>query len=138
MSFKDDNEFFLDGHLVVRPGFGCSHPDPEYWLKLKRQALLMANHCATCSYKGGEYDLHHRHYDNFGREKLDDVVILCRRCHKAVGASIEERRRIEHEPPKAKPEIAEVRQRPVTRAPIPVSAVAEPTQSRVKPLRTRQ
>lgn len=29
-------------------------------------------------------DVHHLTYDRFGREELDDLVLLCRDCHKEV------------------------------------------------------
>ena len=77
MSFKD--------HGTKRPR--RDHPNPIYWSKLRKRVLKKQNfECATCPATAEDYalDLHHRHYDNFGKEKLKDVVILCRMCHDSI------------------------------------------------------
>jgi 5-methylcytosine-specific restriction endonuclease McrA len=30
-------------------------------------------------------ELHHKHYHSLGREQLEDVELLCPKCHKAAG-----------------------------------------------------
>ena len=37
--------------------------------------------CRLCN-DGGLTDVHHRTYENLGREKPTDLITLCRRCHK--------------------------------------------------------
>ena len=52
-----------------------------HWLTIRRLALERAgNHCQTC---GGteNLDVHHNRYALY-EERLTDVVVLCRKCHK--------------------------------------------------------
>jgi hypothetical protein len=37
-------------------------------------------------------ELHHRHYDTWGNEGLEDVVLLCVSCHDAITSTIRSRR----------------------------------------------
>lgn len=89
VSNKQDGFLFISGRLATRPG--KEHPNPEYWKALKAQAVLRFNGmCGTCPSPG--VDLHHRHYDNFGNESIEDVIFLCRDCHRKVSESIWARR----------------------------------------------
>ena len=41
--------------------------------------------CAACRRlhaKPMQFNLHHRHYRNLGRERMHDLVLLCRPCHR--------------------------------------------------------
>ena len=49
-----------------------------WWKHYKR--LNKKNKCEKCGFRH-ELDLHHRNYDNIGREKENDTITLCRRCH---------------------------------------------------------
>lgn len=58
-----------------------------HWQNLR--AMVRArdrNACRTCWLKGTEavLDVHHRTYERVGCEWLDDLVLLCQDCHKAV------------------------------------------------------
>ena len=84
----------LDGHVIKRPA--ANHPAPEAWALLREQVLAeQHNYCATC-WKVADgsmvFDLHHRHYNNFGNEQREDVIILCRLCHDAITSRIREER----------------------------------------------
>lgn len=81
----------IDGYVVKRPA--GNHPDPMYWEILReyvrdRQRLQTGVvQCATCPcIEGGQhgFELHHKHYNNFGAEGLEDVVLLCVPCHDAI------------------------------------------------------
>lgn len=49
--------------------------------ELRTSRLRMAgNRCEECG-ANHALQLHHRHYNTLGREKIDDVVILCDQCH---------------------------------------------------------
>ena len=37
--------------------------------------------CQLCGRSDGLLDVHHNNYDNYGQEKLEDLVVLCRSCH---------------------------------------------------------
>jgi len=53
-----------------------------YWRTLKRQRLHAAGWCCeSCFRRTWPLDLHHVSYDRVGHESLDDVVVMCRRCH---------------------------------------------------------
>lgn len=42
--------------------------------------------CYVCSIKNVPFDLHHKTYRRLGRERLTDLVLLCRPCHEQVHA----------------------------------------------------
>lgn len=76
-------------------------PNLQQWAELKeaRRGLQRGKcgkvYCATCWRTEGEqypFDLHHRHYDNFGNEQIEDLVLLCRSCHEAITSRIRSER----------------------------------------------
>lgn len=79
----------IDGVLMKRP-YG-PHPDPRHWDAIcEDRRALQRNQCATCPASGERYRLecHHRHYDSWGKEQIEDVVILCEKCHEAITSRI--------------------------------------------------
>ena len=79
--------------ITKRPAL--EHPNPVYWAILRKIVIEEQNNrCATCWNTGEDVqlDLHHRHYNNFGSESREDVVILCRLCHDSITSSIRSRR----------------------------------------------
>lgn len=56
--------------------------------KLKKQGL---KRCYVCKYKE-KLHLHHRTYRRLGQELPDDLVCLCRRCHRKVHFIVKERK----------------------------------------------
>ena len=83
----------LDGRLVMRPA--KYHPDPEYWYGLRDLVILdQSNECGVCWRSGEHYkmELHHRHYDTWGEEGFEDVILLCVSCHDAITSVIRSRR----------------------------------------------
>lgn len=89
----------IDGNKVMRPS--VNHPRQSLWETLRE---ARAKHqtgedgmvcCGTCwrTYPSAAgLDLHHRHYNNFGNEKLEDVILLCRSCHDSITSRIREER----------------------------------------------
>lgn len=67
----------------------------EHWQKLRRRALEESKRasptnnifgrCMKCGYEPYKpiLQLHHLNYKHVGKETLDDVILLCPRCHKA-------------------------------------------------------
>ncbi len=56
----------------------------DHWIDMKNSALDAANHkCTLCCASREHYTLcvHHRSFDNLGRETLEDLVVLCADCH---------------------------------------------------------
>ena len=99
----------VDGVAIKRPT--GKQPNPEHWAILQQRRREIQNvdgkvHCGTCDdIEGGafRFELHHRHYDNFGNERIEDVILLCVPCHEAITARIRSKRyaagdmSIEHE-----------------------------------------
>lgn len=66
--------------------------DP-HWQQLKREAMERARaaspthnlhgRCERCGYEPWRpcLQLHHKTYENRGHETLDDVILLCPKCH---------------------------------------------------------
>lgn len=57
--------------------------DQARWEKLKKQVLSLYPRCRICKWDK-KLDLHHRHYDTFNFESPEDVLLICRRCHKLI------------------------------------------------------
>jgi hypothetical protein len=56
------------------------------WKKLKYRKLRSVGwKCERCGYKGykGQLHVHHKTYETKGSEDLNDLEVLCKRCHKA-------------------------------------------------------
>jgi hypothetical protein len=64
-----------------------SMPYAEYlktpeWNDTRKHALKRAGYrCQTCN-DAAPLDVHHRTYERLGRERINDIIALCRRCHK--------------------------------------------------------
>jgi len=57
---------------------------PE-WRARRVQALTRARYkCQMGSNHDAPLDVHHRSYDNYGCERPEDLVVLCRSCHQKV------------------------------------------------------
>ena len=76
----------INGRQAIRPT--SPHPDLGHWEVLRAQKLAeQGNACAACpndASSGYQLELHHRHYENWGKEKPEDVVILCSLCHEYI------------------------------------------------------
>lgn len=73
----------INGRRALRPS--ANHPNPGHWdslraLKLEEQGQACAC-CPNNMQSGYQLELHHRHYENWGKERPEDVVILCSLCH---------------------------------------------------------
>lgn len=66
----------------------------DIWKERADSARSRANgRCWTCNFKGA-LEVHHRTYDNVGRESPDDLVALCSPCHTAIHLVADQRRGI--------------------------------------------
>ena len=56
-----------------------------HWRRMKScVGTLVGNRCEACgreSEDGERLQLHHKHYKTVGRERLEDVELLCPECH---------------------------------------------------------
>lgn len=56
----------------------------KHWRTFREFALeKRGRKCEDCGKADGFFDIHHLTYENIGEEQLEDVLILCRTCHKA-------------------------------------------------------
>lgn len=55
------------------------------WQELRQQVLNRAGgRCENCGYqpwKPGTLQVHHRTYERVGHESMDDLIVLCPKCH---------------------------------------------------------
>jgi len=57
----------------------------KHWKHFSHEALIHFNHtCQLCNTKNEEMHVHHKTYENRGRETFNDVIVLCAKCHKIV------------------------------------------------------
>ena len=64
-----------------------NHMHSERWKDIKRTLRSkFGNRCQTCNDSGERFILHahHRTYERFGQERLEDLTLLCDCCHKKV------------------------------------------------------
>lgn len=66
MNAKEDYQNYLAG---------------KHWQEISKKVKQRAGYrCQVCD-SPLDLQAHHRRYDNRGRESLDDLICLCRRCH---------------------------------------------------------
>lgn len=54
----------------------------DHWQETRKNVLDSAdNRCQLCN-SNGELHVHHRTYDNLWYENLNDLIVLCKKCHK--------------------------------------------------------
>lgn len=73
----------------------CKHPDRAHERAWKDAILLRDKVCRRCNSHATSdetLDCHHVTYENFGCEKLEDGILLCRPCHEIV--TFEQRERL--------------------------------------------
>jgi hypothetical protein len=51
--------------------------DKKRKARLKRDGYM----CQKCGEKNKPLDVHHVTYDRFGKERIGDLISLCRKCH---------------------------------------------------------
>lgn len=56
--------------------------ETEHWKHFRAETLKFAQYkCQLCNSKDTELNVHHKNYDNVGRETFNDVIVLCKLCH---------------------------------------------------------
>ena len=84
--FSSIERLCLSQSVAVAQTFdGLSYRDylkTEHWQKTRQIALKLGKHeCKVCCSKK-HLDVHHRTYERKGCERQEDLVVLCRSCHK--------------------------------------------------------
>lgn len=52
--------------------------------KRERYFKLKGRYCRACLTRAGTLEVHHLSYDRLKRERLSDLVALCKPCHREV------------------------------------------------------
>jgi 5-methylcytosine-specific restriction endonuclease McrA len=68
---------------------GAKYMEQPEWQQRRRQALARAGYrCQTCGRRDATLDVHHNNYQNYGDERLEDLVVLCRSCHQTFHGAV--------------------------------------------------
>lgn len=64
-----------------------SYINSEQWYRKRERWLELADYeCEWCSKHGCALHVHHLNYNNFMNESDNDIVVLCKACHKHADA----------------------------------------------------
>ena len=71
-----------------------------HWQEVRRRywASKLPKCCVVCRRNDVPLDLHHRTYKRIGKERLTDLVPLCRRCHKETHLVVDDRKERKRNP----------------------------------------
>lgn len=79
LEFKNDTYNVSQWQLQKMP-YGL-YLQTDHWKHFKDEALGFYGHkCQLCN-GDKRLNVHHRNYDNRGRETFNDVIVICRDCH---------------------------------------------------------
>jgi 5-methylcytosine-specific restriction endonuclease McrA len=68
---------------------GAKYREEPEWQVRRVQALTRARYkCQFCSRRDTTLDVHHNTYENYGDERPEDLVVLCRSCHQKVQGAV--------------------------------------------------
>jgi 5-methylcytosine-specific restriction endonuclease McrA len=57
--------------------------DTDTWKGKREMVLLRDNYtCTICGKYGGELHVHHKSYKRHGKERITDLITVCKKCHK--------------------------------------------------------
>ncbi|MCA0455664.1 MAG: HNH endonuclease [Chloroflexi bacterium] len=51
-----------------------------HWQRIRKRALIIDSKCALCN-SDKNIQIHHRTYEHFGYEMMEDLTVLCADCH---------------------------------------------------------
>lgn len=81
---------YADGRTEIVPARSITDRKFSYaryrmspqWQTLRRKVLKREGYkCGYCKISNVRLDVHHLNYDRIGKERLEDLVALCQRCH---------------------------------------------------------
>lgn len=59
-----------------------SHPNLSHWKEVSLQSYMRdGGRCRLCN-STADLHQHHRTYERFGYERLEDITTVCTKCHK--------------------------------------------------------
>ena len=74
--FTDSNYFYNNQNVRTYN----EYLQTEHWLNLSRDYKVRFPMCEKCRIRKSD-DVHHRNYQNLGKERYWDLIVLCRDCH---------------------------------------------------------
>jgi len=79
---------YLEARLGIRrrhSHFYRAYLRSDTWKRVRTGAISAArNRCQECGYSGRRLQVHHLNYANLGRERPQDLRVLCPNCHVAA------------------------------------------------------
>jgi 5-methylcytosine-specific restriction endonuclease McrA len=70
---------------------GAKYREEPEWKVKRTQALIRAGYrCQMGASHDGPLDVHHNTYQNYGNERPQDLVVLCRSCHEQIHGVVED------------------------------------------------
>jgi 5-methylcytosine-specific restriction endonuclease McrA len=70
---------------------GAKYREQKEWKVRRTEALTRAGYkCQMCSSHDATLDVHHNCYQNYGDERPEDLVVLCRSCHQKFHGVVED------------------------------------------------
>lgn len=81
------NEPVIGGVLCASGEFARTYADylrTRHWFGVRKVVLRLVPFCEECGVESVPFEVHHKTYRNIGNEKLDDLQVLCNKCHKAA------------------------------------------------------
>jgi hypothetical protein len=85
MIFPDSIIKMLEPLISRRTWYRDYYLHSSHWRRFKKKAKkFYGNKCSRC-YRSGEHviiDVHHKTYERIWHERLEDVDLFCRDCHK--------------------------------------------------------
>lgn len=86
---------FAKGQGFIAKEIYKNYLSSDEW-RLKKLHVMFHNGGRGCIYCGAKknLDVHHLTYRNIGDESLEDLIVLCRDCHKEAHANLKFYRRI--------------------------------------------
>ena len=81
--YNDDNFVEALSNQFMSHKEKQEHLKSIYWCKLKDKRNLLYAHdkCESCNTKSNNLEAHHLNYKTLGCERVEDIVLLCRKCH---------------------------------------------------------
>lgn len=82
-------EYMIDGYddylkLMMKMDYG-DYMKTNHWKHFRSEAIkFFGAKCQLCNDTQTEIHIHHKTYDNRGRETFNDVIPLCKNCHELV------------------------------------------------------
>ena len=79
---NESNRLKIHARYHSPPSNYDTYLESVHWKELSRRMRRERGRCELCS--GPAEQVHHLHYETLGYEGLDDVIVLCERCHSKI------------------------------------------------------